>query len=99
MRVRHPNQNFRHHHCVAATALWDSQRQPYAAQIGRPGGCSQRGIRHVSERLLMMQQPDRIAIDECHVLRNQQKLRPSCQMVLLNATLPPTKERQLWLRM
>lgn len=58
----------------------------------------------------MLQRLDRIVIDECHVVLNQQerfrlllqqlgKLRlAATQMVLLTAILPPTAEQTLFAR-
>ena len=58
-----------------------------------------------------MKRLDRIVIDECHIVLNQQRdFRPMMQqlgrlmiartqVVLLTATLPPSLEDRLWQRM
>jgi len=62
-------------------------------------------------RLRATQVLNRIVIDECHVMLNEQRnfrrqmqqlgdlVNVKAQMVLLTATLPPSKEKELWRRM
>ncbi|KAL8991690.1 MAG: hypothetical protein Q9169_007742, partial [Polycauliona sp. 2 TL-2023] len=94
-------------------AEWNSQRPPDAASIVlvTPESAVREGFRTFINRLRATQRLDRIVIDECHiVLNNQYNFRKEMQqlgdligaespMVLLTATLPPSREGDLWTRM
>lgn len=94
-------------------AAWDSQQQPDSAQIVlvTPEAALSSSFSTFLNRLRAMQQLDRIVIDECHVVLNDQKnfrpklqrlrelLRLETQMILMTATLPPSLENKLWSRM
>lgn len=88
---------------------WNGRRPPNAAKIVLviPEAALSDGFRSFLTRLHITRALDRIVIDECHVMLNDQpefrrqvrQLRQlvslEVQMVLLTATLPPTKERKL----
>lgn len=92
---------------------WNSQRPPDAASIVlvTPESAVGDGFRTYINRLRATQRLDRIVIDECHIVLNDQwNFRKELQqlgdligaespMVLLTATLPPSKELGLWQRM
>ena len=88
---------------------WESRRLPDKATIVlvTPESAVTEDFHTFINRLKQTRQLDRIVIDKCHViLNNQQNFRPELrqlerlnhartQMVLLTATLPPTLERTL----
>ena len=94
-------------------AAWNSQKPPDAASIVlvTPESAVREGFRTFINRLRATQRLDRIVIDECHIILNDQwNFRKEMQqlgdmigaessMVLLTATLPPSKEQELWKRM
>ena len=94
-------------------AEWNSKRPPDAVSIVlvTPESAVSDGFRTFINRLRATQRLDRIVIDECHiVLNNQWNFRKEMQqlgdlveaksaMILLTATLPPSKEADLWHRM
>jgi superfamily II DNA helicase RecQ len=92
---------------------WESRRPPDGARVilVTPESAVKEGFRKFVNRMKATQQLDRIVIDECHMVLNDkmdfrkqmQQLGELCgvgvQMVLLTATLPPSKEAELWKRM
>ena len=92
--------------CVA----WESRRPPHAAQIVlvTPESALTEDFRSFLNRLRLLQQLDRLVVDECHLmLHDQTNFRPElaklgqlasaqAQMVFLTATLPPSCEQELW---
>ena len=94
-------------------AEWNGQRPPRAARIVlvTPEAAIGDRFNTFMNRLQSTQQLDRIVIDECHVVLNDQldfrrKLqrmgelnRAAVQMIMLTATLPPRMEGRLWERM
>ncbi len=94
-------------------AEWNSRRPPDAVKIVlvTPESAVSDGFRTFINRLRATQVLDRIVIDECHVVLNEQHnfrrqmqqlgdlMDVETQMVLLTATLPPSKEKELWRRM
>jgi superfamily II DNA helicase RecQ len=91
-------------------AAWDSRHPPDAAAIVlvTPESAVTDGFATFMNRLRATRQLDRIVIDECHVVLNwrydfckqmQQLGRlvaAETQIVLLTATLPPSKEDELF---
>ncbi|KAI4192651.1 MAG: hypothetical protein LQ350_008599 [Teloschistes chrysophthalmus] len=94
-------------------AIWKSSQPADGARIVLVTSESAVGEAFATflNRLKTMQQLDRIVMDECHTVLNEKwdfrrKLqragelgRIQTQMVLLTATLPPSKEAVLWERM
>lgn len=94
-------------------AEWEGRYPPDAAAIVlvTPESAVSEGFMTFLNRLKATQQLDRIVIDECHIVLNRrytfrkqmQRLRrlmmAETQMVLLTATLPPSKEEELYSRM
>lgn len=94
-------------------AVWDRRRPPDGASIVliTPESVENEEFVDFVARQRMLQRLDRIVIDECHVVLNEEaefrpllqqlgKLRSAAtQMVLLTATLPPTAEDILFKRM
>jgi superfamily II DNA helicase RecQ len=92
---------------------WESRQPPDAARVVlvTPESAVSEGFRTFLNRMRATQQLDRIVIDEFHVVLNDQmgfrkqmqQLGELCgvgvQMVCLTATLPPSKEGELWRRM
>jgi hypothetical protein len=92
---------------------YDRQRPPDEASIVlvTPESTRSQGFRTFLNRQRMLQRLERIVIDECHVvLNNQDDFRPQLQMmgelraaktqmVMLTATLPPAAEPTLLYRM
>ena len=92
---------------------WDSQRPPDAASIVlvTPESAVSVSFRTFLNRLRNAQRLDRIYIDECHVVLNDSEtyrkelqqlgelIGAETRLVLLTATLPPSKESKLWSRM
>jgi superfamily II DNA helicase RecQ len=92
---------------------WNSRQPADAARIVlvTPESAVSEGFRTFLNRMKATQQLDRIVIDEFHVVLNDQmnfrkqmqRLGELCgvrvQMVCLTATLPPSKEGELWRRM
>lgn len=94
-------------------AEWNSRRPPDAVNVVlvTPESAVSDGFRTFINRLRATQVLDRIVIDECHVVLNEQHnfrqqmqqlgdlMDVEAQMILLTATLPPSKEKELWRRM
>jgi superfamily II DNA helicase RecQ len=94
-------------------AVWDGRNQPDGASIVlvTPEKAASEGFGTFINRIRQTKRLDRIVIDECHVILNDQldfrkhlqelgKLGSAeTQMVLLTATLPPTEEDRLYERM
>lgn len=92
---------------------WDSRRPPDEASIVlvTPEATRSESFQTFLNRQRVLQRLDRIVIDECHIVLNDQEgFRPDLQrlgdlraahtqMVLLTATLPPTEEARLYQRM
>lgn len=92
---------------------WSRGSIPHAARLVfvTPESAISEDFQTFINRLQATQQLDRIIIDECHVILNNQldfrrKLqrmgelsRVGVQMVLMTATLPPSQEAELWNRM
>jgi superfamily II DNA helicase RecQ len=88
---------------------WDSGRKIHDSCIllVTPESAISKGFMNYMRKLQSMDRLDRIVIDECHILLNTrldfrrklQKLRKvvefAVQLVLLTATLPPSKESEL----
>jgi len=95
--------------CVA----WQPQRPPDDAQIVlvTPESAVGGDFRTFINRMKAVQKLDRIVIDECHVVLNEQRsfrrhlqelgqmMEAETQVVMLTATLPPQEEEELWRRM
>ena len=94
-------------------AIWDGRGQPDGASIVlvTPEKATSSEFGTFINRLRHTQQLDRVVIDECHVILNDQldfrrhlqELGRLCfaetQMVLLTATLPPSEVHELFKRM
>ena len=94
-------------------AVWDGRQQPDGASIvlATPEKAMQDAFGTYISRMKQTQRSDRIVIDECHVILNDQldfrkrmqqlgKLaHAEVQMVLLTATMPPSKDAMLYERM
>lgn len=94
-------------------AVWDGRNQPDGASIVlvTPEKAASEEFGTFINRIRQTKRLDRIVIDECHVILNDQldfrkhlqelgKLGSAeTQMVLLTATLPPTEEDRLYERM
>jgi len=94
-------------------AEWNSRKPPDAADVMlvTPESAVSDGFRTFMNRLRATQVLNRIVIDECHVVLNDQPnfrrqmqelgelINVEAQMMLLTATLPPSKEKKLWRRM
>jgi superfamily II DNA helicase RecQ len=94
-------------------AEWNARMPPDAATVVlvTPESALSVAFMTYVNRLRSLKQLDRIVIDECHhILHNDDQFRPllreqgqlasaEVQMVLLTATLPPTKEAELRRRM
>jgi hypothetical protein len=94
-------------------AEWESRRPPDAAAVVMvtPESAVSKEFMTFLNRLRATRQLDRIVIDECHIVLSQrydfrkemQKLGKlvvaETQMVMLTATLPPSKEDELFRRM
>ncbi len=94
-------------------AEWNSRRPPDAVNIVfvTPESTVSDGFRTFINRLRATQVLNRIVIDECHVMLNEQHnfrrqmqqlgdlVNVEAQMILLTATLPLSKEKELWRRM
>jgi len=92
---------------------WERTQQPDGAAIilVTPESAVRGPFRTFLNRMRMMRRLDRIIIDECHIILNDgldfrkymqqlgQLMTAETQMVLLTATLPPTKEAELRRRM
>jgi RecQ family ATP-dependent DNA helicase len=92
---------------------WNSRQPADAARVVlvTPESAVSEAFRTFLNRIRATQQLDRIVIDECHVVLNDQmNFRKQMQqlgelsgvrvqMVCLTATLPPSKEAELWRRM
>jgi RecQ family ATP-dependent DNA helicase len=92
---------------------WNSRRPPDSAKIilVTPEAALTKQFATFVNRLKGTQQLDRIVIDECHVVLNDQRdFRPKLremwklngaevQMVMLTATLPVSMEEEFWRRM
>ena len=92
---------------------WERTQQPDGAAIilVTPESAVRGPFRTFLNRMRMMRRLDRIIIDECHIILNDgldfrkymqqlgQLMIAETQMVLLTATLPPTKEAELRRRM
>jgi superfamily II DNA helicase RecQ len=93
-------------------AEWEWRRPPDAARVilVTPESAISEAFRTFLNRMRRTQRLDRIVIDECHVVLNDQmnfrkqmqQLGELCnvgvQMICLTATLPPSKEAELWRR-
>ncbi|GME30610.1 conserved hypothetical protein, partial [Neofusicoccum parvum] len=98
---------------VTAIQAGDARRPPDAESVVlvTPEAALSDEFMTFLNRLRAMRQLDRIVIDECHVVLNDQVdfrkqlqqlgklMAAETQMVLLTATLPPSKEAELWRRM
>ncbi|KAL2043679.1 hypothetical protein ABVK25_012540, partial [Lepraria finkii] len=96
-----------------ACSEWDRGHPPDGARIifVTPESAVSEDFQTFINRLRATQQLDRIIIDKCHVVLNDQldfrrKLRrmgelnrTAVQMVLMTATLPPSQAGELWRRM
>jgi RecQ family ATP-dependent DNA helicase len=94
-------------------AEWNSRRPPDTVNVVlvTPESAVSDGFRTFINRLRATQVLDRIIIDECHIVLNEQQnfrrqmqqlgdlVAAEVQMMLLTATLPPSKEKELWRRM
>ena len=96
-------------------AEWNMQRQSECDRVRlvfvTPESAVQEEFMRFLSRKKAVQQLDRIYIDECHIILNNQTdfrrqlqelgrlNRVEAQMVLLTATLPPSCEAELWRRM
>lgn len=92
---------------------WQAGRPPDDAQIVlvTPESAVGGDFRTFLNRMKAVQRLDRIVIDECHVMLNEQRgfrrrlqelgrlMEVGTQVVMLTATLPPTQEAELWSRM
>jgi superfamily II DNA helicase RecQ len=92
---------------------WSRRRPGDSASIVlvTPESAVSEGFQSFINRLRATQQLDRIVIDECHIVLNEQwnfrkqmqqlgrLVRAESPMVLLTATLPPSGEKELWVRM
>jgi superfamily II DNA helicase RecQ len=94
-------------------AKWDSRRPPDAAAIVlvTPESAVREEFATFLNQLRATQQLDQIMVDECHIVLNRrydfrkemQKLgklaAAEAQIVMLTATLPPSKEDELFRQM
>lgn len=92
---------------------WDARHPPDAAAVVlvTPESAVGEAFTTFLNRLRAVRQLDRIVIDECHVVLNQRYtfrkqmqqlgklVGAETQMILLTATLPPSKEEELFRRM
>jgi superfamily II DNA helicase RecQ len=92
---------------------WESRHPPDAAAVVlvTPESAIGEAFTTFLNRLQAMRQLDRIVIDECHIMLNQQYtfrkqmqqlgrlVAAETQMVMLTATLPPSEEYELFRRM
>ena len=94
-------------------AVWDDYRQPDGATIVlvTPEKALDDAFQTYVRRIQVTRQLDRIVIDECHNILNDQAdfrsrlqrmgelVGAETQMVLLTATMPPSQEEKLFQRM
>jgi superfamily II DNA helicase RecQ len=94
-------------------ASWESRKPPDGESIVMvtPESAVSADFKTFINRLKATRQLDRVVIDECHVILNEQRdfrvdlqrlgqlVMAEAQMVLLTATLPPSKEAIVWERM
>jgi superfamily II DNA helicase RecQ len=77
---------------------WESSRPPDAAAVVlvMPESAVGETFATFLNRLQATQQLDRIVIDECHMQQLGRLVAAETQIVMLTATLPPSKEDKLF---